>query len=502
MNDTFLPPDEHSTAFGSSASEGSVRKQNIVALRDAGIDPYPAAGWHPTHSIYQAAMDAEELQRNECIVRLAGRVISQRAIGKVIFIDLYDEGDRIQLYFSRDAVGEDLWWIGQHIDIGDFVGVQGHLFTTRRGERTLHVKGLTILGKALRHVPIGKRGSGGELHQAIADTGRLLRERHLDLLTNPVLRNRLIMRDRLIREVRAYFHGEGFIEIDTPTLGRKYGGAAATPFITNSKALNVDLYLRVSPEGFLKQALCGGINKVFEIGKNFRNEGIDHSHNPEFTAIEWYEAWTDYRDQMSRFETVVSRLARVVSETMVVRFRGRDINFAPPWPRERMVELVCEHIGVEERELSVTLMQNFWKDQQIPGVAPRSWGELVIGVFEECVQQSLIGPTFIIDHPVEGSPLTKKHRADSRLVERFEPYVMGIEIGNAYSELNDPEEQRKRLVEQDMARDEAYGIDDLFLSAMEHGMPQAGGAGIGLDRLIMILTRAERLSDVILFPAT
>jgi lysyl-tRNA synthetase class 2 len=239
---------------------------------------------------------------------------------------------------------------------------------------------------------------------------------------------------------------------------------------------------------------------VFEVGKNFRNEGIDHSHNPEFTAVEWYEAWTDYKDQMVRFENLVSRMARVVSSRGIIHFRGRDIDFNPPWPRERMVELVAEALGVEVDRLTIGNMAEYWREKDLPGRKPETWGELVVALFEECVQPGIVGPTFVIDHPLEGSPLTKRHRSNSKLVERFEPFVMGMEIGNAYSELNDPVEQRARLTAQEMARDEPYGLDEQFLRALEHGMPQAGGAGLGIDRIIMVLTGADRLSDVMLFP--
>ncbi len=478
-----------------------VRQRHIQDLRNAGVDPYPVQGWHPTHTIAEVVNLAEDVRYDEHI-RLAGRISARRDQGKTIFLDLFEQGARFQLYVARGVIDEQDWPVLAVLDVGDFVGAEGRIFTTQRGERTLKVQHLSILGKPIRAIPLGKRGNDGTVHQALADTGRLLRHRHIDLLVSPMLRKRIILRDRIIRELRAYFHEESFTEIDTPSLGRYYGGVAATPFVTRSKALDADMFLRVSPECGLKQALCGDMLKVFEIGKNFRNEGIDHSHNPEFTAVEWYEAWTDYQDQMVRFESVVARMARVVSDNGVVHFRGHDIDFSPPWPRERMVELVTEHIGVAVDSLSADVLAAFWTQNSLPLPMPQTWGELIVGIFEECIQANIIGPTFIIDHPVEGSPLTKRHRTDLRLVERFEPYVMGMEIGNAYSELNDPVEQRTRLVEQNLSRDERYGLDEQFLRAVEDGMPQAGGAGMGIDRMVMILTNAERLSDVILFPMT
>jgi lysyl-tRNA synthetase class 2 len=479
-----------------------VRRRHVADLRAQGIDPYPVRAWHPTHTVAEAACQAQDIRGCDERFRLAGRICARRDQGKAIFLDLLEQGAKFQLYVARGVVDERGWSVMDALDIGDFIGAEGRIFATKRGEQTLKVESLTILGKPTRGIPLGKRDTDGKLHQALADTGRLLRDRHIDLLVSPTLRTRIILRDRIIRELRAYFYEEDFTEIDTPVLGRAYSGAAATPFVTRSKTLDAEMFLRVSPECGLKQALCGDLPRVFEVGKNFRNEGIDRTHNPEFMAVEWYEAWTDYKDQMARFENLVARMAKVVSDNGIVHFRGRDIDFTPPWPRERMVELVAEHLGVAQDLLTQELMLQFWQDHSLGEPAPRAWGELVVGLFEECVQAGIVGPTFIIDHPVEGSPLTKRHRDDPRLVERFEPYVVGMEIGNAYSELNDPIEQRARLVEQNMARDERYGLDEQFLRAIEDGMPQAGGAGIGLDRIVMILTGAERLSDVILFPAT
>jgi len=482
------------------AQDRDARRLHIAELRASGIEPYPAEGWHPSHDLAAVVIEAESFRESGETIRLAGRIMAQRNMGKVVFLDLVDRGVRLQLYLSESVADKASWRSVQSLDLGDFVGVEGHIFTTQRGERSLKLERFEILGKPLRSIPMGKRDKSGVRRQALADTGQLLRNRHIELLVNPKLVERIVQRDLILRELRAYFHDAGFVEIETPILGRAYSGAAATPFVTHSKALETDLYLRVSPECGLKQALCGGITKVFEIGRNFRNEGIDHSHNPEFTAVEWYEAWSDYRDQMTRFENLVARLARTVSDTGIVRFRGRDIDFTPPWPRQCMGELVAEHIGVGADAMTQERMAAFWLEQKLPLPAPATWGGLVVGLFEERVQHTLVGPTFIIDHPIEGSPLTKRHRKDPRLVERFEPYVMGLEIGNAYSELNDPEEQRARLIAQDNGRDDPYGVDEQFIKAIEDGMPQAGGAGLGIDRIVMMLTGGERLSDVLLFP--
>eukprot|EP01030_Chromulinospumella_sphaerica_P013774 gene13774-13557_t len=480
-------------------SEG--RRDRIAALRALGVDPYPPEAFAPSHSLHQAVAMASELIETEAELRLAGRIIGRRVIGKAVFLDLFDEADRLQIYLTPGVVDPTTWQILDLLDLGDFIGVTGPMFRTRRGEKTLEVRTLTVLGKGVLPIPLGKRDGSGVVHQALSDTGQRLRERHVSLLVDPVLRNRILLRDRLMREVRAYFQEEGFVELETPVLSRTYGGAAAKPFVAHSNALGADLYLRVSPECNLKRALCGGLPRVFEIGKNFRNEGIDASHNPEFTMIEWYEAWSDYRTQMVRFETLVARLAEVATNSTVVHFRGQAVDFAPPWPRLRVTDLVADEVGVLLRDLTCEAMDAYWERRELPEPRPTSWGGLVMGIFEESIEKSLKGPVFITDHPVEGSPLTKRHRDDPKLVERFEPFVLGMEIGNAYSELNDPDEQRRRLVEQDLSRDDPYGIDEQFLRALEHGMPQAGGAGLGLERIFMILSDASRLSDVILFPA-
>jgi lysyl-tRNA synthetase class 2 len=481
--------------------ERAVRLQHIDALQKMGVDPYPAAAFNPSHSVSAVVQAAETLLGDEARLHIAGRVTGWRDMGKTIFLDLSDGDTRLQIYFAGDRMAARDWETLALIDVGDLIGVDGVLFRTRRGELSLDATMLTVLAKSLAPPPLGKRDASGRSHQALADTGRLLRERHIALQTDADFRRRIRQRDRIIREVRAYFHAEGFVELETPILSHAYGGAAATPFQTYSEALDAKLYLRVSPECQLKRALCGDLPKVFEIGKNFRNEGVDRDHNPEFSAVEWYEAWSDYREQMVRFETLVSRLAMAATSSGIVHFRGEPIDFTPPWPRLRIIDLVADELSVSSDAVTLSALEQYWDAKPHEGPRPGSWGEFVMAIFEDAVEGSIRGPAFIIDHPVEVSPLTKRHRSDSRLVERFEPFVLGLEIGNAYSELNDPREQRRRLEEQDIVRDERYGLDEPFLQALEHGMPQAGGAGLGLDRIIMILTDAKRLSDVLLFPA-
>jgi lysyl-tRNA synthetase class 2 len=462
-----------------------------------GINPFPAEAFSPSHSTAEAVTAHRDPAAE---LRLSGRVGAYRALGKAIFIDLLDEEGKLQLFLSRNTLGRD-WELAKLLDLGDYVGVMGSIFITRRGETTLEVRRLTLLGKALRPPPVGKTDAAGVVHEAIADTGRLLRDRHLAFLTDPRLRRRIKTRDLILREIRRYFWDEGFTEIETPVIGRAYGGAAAQPFETYSEALDAKMYLRVSPELNLKRALCGGFTKVFEIGKNFRNEGIDHSHSPEFEAIEWYEASSDYYEQMVRFETLVARVAESINDTTTITFRGKLIDLAPPWPRLRILDLVAAELGIRPADVTEARLSRWWEESRHPGPRPANWGQYLIAIFEAAIEPKLEGAVFIMDHPLEGSPLTKQHRDDPRLVERFEPFIGSLELGNAYSELNDAEEQRRRLENQDRAREEPYGVDEDFLLAMEHGMPQAGGAGLGLDRLIMIITEANRLSDVIAFPA-
>jgi lysyl-tRNA synthetase class 2 len=496
------PPHGAAPALASTdvADEVHHRRLRIQGLRDLGIDPFPAKAFAPTHTVPEVASGAARFMEACTELRLAGRISGYRDIGRAVFVDLLDEGERLQLYLSAATLGAD-WPIAGLLDVGDHIGVTGSMFLTRAGEKTLEAHSVTVLSKATHPLPLGKRDRSGVVHQALADTGRLLRERHVNLIVDDKLRQRMIQRDRILREVRKYFQDSGFVEIETPVLSRYYGGAAAQPFETHADALDSRMFLRVSPECHLKRALCGGMNKVFEIGKNFRNEGIDHSHNPEFTALEWYESCSDYIEQMVRFETLVSRLALAVHHSTMVHFKGQAIDFAPPWPRLRVLDLVAEELRLPAAKLTEAALAAHWKTRGVEGPRPSNWGEYLMAIFEAAVEPNLRGPVFITDHPVEVSPLTKRHRRDPRLVERFEPFVLGMEIGNAYSELNDSDEQRRRLERQDVVRDERYGLDEDFLRALEHGMPQAGGAGLGLDRIIMILTDSARLSDVILYPA-
>jgi lysyl-tRNA synthetase, class II len=479
------------------------RLQKISKLKRLGIDVYPAVAFNPSHSVPQALSAASELISEQQTVRIAGRVIAQRDMGKAVFFDLLDEGQKIQTYFRQSDLDEGTWKVLELIDLGDFVGVDGIVFRTRSGEVTVGGRSMMVLCKASEPIPLAKR-SGDQAFNLVNDKGLLYRHRHIDLLVNPESRTLFQKRSRIIRGIRQYLDEQGFLEVETPILGLHYSGAAARPFVTRINALDQQMYLRISPECALKRLLCGGFNKVYELGKNFRNEGIDANHNPEFTMLEWYEAYSDYFDQMVRFETLVARLCEEVNGTIKIEYRGRPLDLSPPWRRIPMLEALDEVMGIDIAKVPLESLSEVFQQHHPAGTAglpePLTWGAAVIELFESLVEPGLWDPVFITDYPAEVSPLTKRHRDNPRLVERFEPMIAGMEVGNSYSELNDPVEQYDRLVSQQVARDQAYDMDEDFVQAINHGMPPAGGTGVGVDRIVMILTGAESIRDVVFFP--
>ena len=463
-----------------------------------GTDPYPAAAFAPSHSLAGARECGAPAR-----VRVAGRVVARRRMGRAVFLDLLEDGARLQLFLRRSGLGEEAWKTADLLDLGDFVGVEGELFHTRSGELSVMVERLVALGKASHPVPLPKR-KGERVFDAIGDRHRRYSRRHVDLLSNPASRGIFEKRSRIVRGIRRYLDEEGFLEVETPILGRSYGGAAARPFATRLHSLDQDMVLRISPECSLKRLLCGGIGKVYELGKNFRNEGIDSSHNPEFTMVEWYEAWSDYLEQTARFETLVARLCEELHGTTRIAWRGRALDLTPPWRRLPMLAALREEAGIDLDAAGLEDLPALFARHHPEGAAalpsPLTWGGAVAALFEALVEPRLWGPVFVMDHPMETSPLAKRHRDDARLVERFEPIVAGMEVGNAYSELNDPVEQYERLARQQVAREEAYDLDEAFLAAVADGMPPAGGTGLGVDRIVMILTGAESIRDVVFFP--
>lgn len=472
-----------------------VRRQKLAELQAMGIPGY--GGRFPrTHSVARLREQFDQLEEGP-VVRVAGRLMSLRRHGKVSFSDLADESGRMQLFLQRDRLGEAYERLLPLLDIGDIVGVEGQLVRTRRGEMSVRVDQITVLAKGLRPLP--------EKWHGLRDVEIRYRRRYLDLIVNPDVRRVFVQRSRAIAAIREFLTGRGFLEVETPMLNLIPGGASARPFITHHNALGIDLYMRIAPELYLKRLLVGGFEKVFELGKNFRNEGISTRHNPEFTAVEVYEAYADGSDMMVLTEELIAFVAERVLGTTVIEYQGRRIDLKPPWPRLPMVEAVRRYGGidlepVDDPEEARRLAASVGVEVD-PGT---SVGEVIAEVFEAVAEPHLIEPVFIVDFPVEVSPLAKRYPDRPRFTDRFEPFIMGWEVGNGFSELNDPIDQRQRFEDQ-MARrlagdEEAQMLDEDFVEALEFGMPPAGGLGIGIDRLVMLLTDSASIRDVLLFP--
>lgn len=474
------------------------KRKKLHLLKEKGINPYPYK-FDRTGSTEQIRKEFESIptgeKKTEAVFRLAGRVMTLRSMGKASFFNLQDQTGQVQVYIKNEELDEKARAAFELIDLGDIVGIEGFVFRTQRGELSVHCKKFEILCKTIEPLP--------EKFHGISDIEIKYRHRHLDLISDADSRKVFEVRSKVIREVRNWMDSQGFMEVETPTLQPIYGGAAAHPFTTHHRALDMKLFLRISPELYLKRLIVGGFEKVFEISRVFRNEGIDRSHNPEFTLLEWYEAYTDYFDQMKRFEELVSSLALKTTGSMKITFQGKEIDFTPPWRRLTVKDGVREYAKIDPDKISeadlFSEIKKLGSDMKKPG----SRGEMLMELFELTVEEHLWQPTFVMDHPIEISPLTKVHRADPTLVERFEPFVAGFEIGNSYSELNDPEEQLKRLKEQDAKRtsdEEAHPMDHDFLLAIDAGMPPTGGVGIGIDRLVILLTNQPSIRDILLFP--
>jgi lysyl-tRNA synthetase, class II len=428
-------------------------------------------------------------------MRVAGRITARRGHGKAAFIDLRDRSGQIQLHSRADVVGDESHERLIGLDIGDFVGVEGEVFATKRGELSIKVEEWWLLSKSLRPLPSDYYG--------LEDTETRYRRRELDLLANPEVRELFEVRARTVAAVRSWLDREGFLEVETPVLQPLYGGALARPFTTHHNALDRDLYLRIATELYLKRCIIGGIERVYEVGKDFRNEGISHKHNPEFTMLEWYEAYADYEDAARRLEGLVSHVAQDVLGTTTIERDGESIDLSPPWRRVSLRDAIRERAGVDiaadpsREEIAAALDSELDESE--------GWGKLVDGLLSKLVEPELKQPTFVLDYPVELSPFAKNHRSQEGFVERWEAFMGGIEIANAFTELNDPDEQRRRFEAQreETARgdEEAQPFDEAFIEALEYGMPPTAGVGLGIDRLVMLLTGARTLREVVLFPA-
>ena len=475
------------------------KRRKLHDLRKKGINPFPYAfarnaSMAEIREKYEPQLKAGE-KLTDTNFQLAGRLMTLRSMGKASFFNLQDQSGVMQFYIKPEELSEKARSSFDLVDLGDFIGVHGYVFRTQKGELSIHVKEFEILTKTLEPLP--------EKFHGIADVEIKYRHRHLDLISDAESRKVFETRSKIISETRRWMGEQGFLEVETPVLQPIYGGASAHPFSTHHRALDMKLYMKISPELYLKRLIVGGFEKVFEIGKNFRNEGIDRTHNPEFTMMEWYEAYTDYNDQMKRFEGLISHLAKTVTGSYKVKFQEHELDFTPPWRRLTVYEGVREYAGINPAEANEQQLFEACRKHGSDLEEPSTHGEMVMELFDLCVEKQLIQPTIVMDHPVEISPLTKIHRNNPRLVERFEPVCAGMEIGNSYSELNDPEEQLARLKEQEAKRgsdEEAHPMDEDFVYAIDSGMPPTGGVGVGMERIVMLLTNRPSIRDIILFP--
>ena len=485
----------------------AARREKLNELRDRGVAPF-AYRYERTHTAVEAlAAFATDI---EAAVSVAGRLVSLRGHGKTTFAHLEDPTGRIQLYFKLDELGK-AYDVVKLLDLGDIVGVRGALFRTKTKEITIRATELTLLAKALRPLPLGKEDDAGERHGTLADPETRYRQRYADLAVHPDTRAVFELRARVVAHIRRFLDARGYVEVETPVLQPLYGGALARPFVTHHNALDARLYLRIATELYLKRCIVGGMEKVYEIGKDFRNEGLDRLHNPEFTMLEFYQAYIDYTDVMGILEGLLSGLVTELYGGPAIERFGKTFDFTPPWPRKAYRALVSERAGIDlaraadaelrDRLGGAQVVRDDGTSQDLKAL-PRT--KLIDEIFKRFVEPTLEQPTFVVDYPVEISPLAKPKRGDPTLAERFELYVQGRELANAFSELNDPDEQRARFEAQVRARaagdQEAHQLDQDYVRALEYGMPPTGGAGLGIDRLVMLLAERPSIRDVILYP--
>jgi lysyl-tRNA synthetase, class II len=473
------------------------RRDKLARLRDAGVEPFPHSfeGRTEIAAVRSAHEGLGAGEETDDRYRVAGRIAARRGHGKAAFVDLADGSGRIQLHAREDVLGEGSFETLVGLDLGDVIGVEGTVFATKRGELSLRIADWELLAKSLRPPP--------DKYHGLEDVEVRYRRRELDLIANPEVRELFVKRARVVATVREWLDANGFVEVETPVLQPLYGGALARPFTTHHNALDRDLYLRIATELYLKRAVVGGIDRVYELGKDFRNEGISPKHNPEFTMLEWYEAYADYNDEAERLERLVAHVAdHVFGTTKIVR-DGNEIDLAPPWERVTLRDAIRDRTGIDlaERPSREDLAGALGREPD----ETEGWGKLVDAVLSKLVEPELVQPTFLMDYPVELSPFAKRHRTEEGFVERWEAFIGGVEIANAFTELNDPDEQRRRFEQQveELRRgdEDAQPFDEAFVEALEQGMPPTGGVGLGIDRLVMILTGARNLREVVLFPA-
>ncbi|WP_224491493.1 lysine--tRNA ligase [Robertkochia flava] len=483
-----------------------IRREKLSKLRALGINPYPADLFPVDHTSRQAKEHYEEGKK----VTLAGRLMSRRIQGKASFAELQDSEGRIQIYFNRDEVcpGDDKTLYNEVykklLDIGDIIGIEGELFTTNVGEKTVMVKDFKILNKSLRPLPLPKSDSEGKVYDEFNDPELRYRMRYVDLIVNPHVKDTFIKRTKITNSMREFFNERGYLEVETPILQAIPGGAAARPFVTHHNALNIPLYLRIANELYLKRLIVGGFDGVYEFAKDFRNEGMDRTHNPEFTVMELYVAYKDYNWMMDMTEQLLEKVAGDATGSTEVQVGDNTISFKAPYPRVPILQAIKDHTGFDVAGMNEQELREVCQKLNIPADETMGIGKLIDEIFGEKCEHHYIQPTFITDYPKEMSPLTKEHRENKDLTERFELMVNGKELANAYSELNDPIDQRERFEEQlklsEKGDDEAMFIDQDFLRALEYGMPPTSGIGIGIDRLVMLLTNNSSIQEVLFFP--
>ena len=473
-----------------------IRKDKLKELQEQGKDPFEITKFNRTNTAGEIKANYEEFENKD--VTVAGRIIAKRIMGKASFCTIQDSDEKIQSYVSINDLGEENYKAFKTWDIGDIIGITGFVFKTRTEEISVHAKEVTLLSKSLRPLP--------EKFHGLKDVDLRYRQRYVDLIVNPEVKKTFILRSQIIKEVKAYLDSKGYLEVDTPILSTIAGGAAARPFITHHNTLDLDMYLRIANELYLKRLIVGGFDKVYEMGRMFRNEGMDIKHNPEFTNIELYSAYEDYNDMMDITEDMFRTVSQKVLGTAKINYQGTDLDLESPWKRISMIEAIKEVTGVDFNTIETDEQAIAIAEEKKVEIDPikKTRGDIINTFFEEFVEETLIQPTFIYDYPVEVSPLTKRKPSDKRLTERFEVFIGGREYGNAYSELNDPIDQYERFKKQAEAREagdeEANMMDEDFINALEYGMPPTGGLGIGIDRLVMLLTDSASIRDVLLFP--
>lgn len=472
-----------------------VRISKMQKLREDGFEPYPYRFEVTRHSgdIFD---NFEELEKSEERFSVAGRIMSQRIMGKASFCHIQDERGRIQLYFKKDVLGDEKYKLFKQLDLGDIIGVKGYAFRTKKGEISIWVEDIELLSKSLRPLP--------EKWHGLKDVETRFRQRYLDLISNPEVRQVFMLRTKILRAIRDFLDAEGFIEVETPVLQPLYGGGSAEPFVTHHNRLDMTLYLRIADELYLKRLIIGGFEKVYEVCKDFRNEGLDRLHNPEFTMVELYQAYVDYHDIMDIYQKMMVYTAKEVLGTTLVKFGEHEVELDSEWRRVPMLDAIKEATGIDVASLSDEELVDAAKKAGIEIEEKHGRGKIIDDIFTEKVQPNLIQPTFITDHPIELSPLAKVHRDNPKLTERFEVFMCAMEMANAFSELNDPIDQRERfLMQHELSRlgdKEAQVLDEDFLRALEYGMPPTGGLGFGVDRMIMFFADRPNIREVILFP--